>query len=60
MCEKNTGYYLRKSGTDWYTITYHYSNDYDENYMNYKFTQKEIDKLDTGSYDIVPVEDKEK
>ena len=60
LCEKNTGYYLRKSGTDWYTITCHYSNDYDENYMNYKFTQKEIDKLDTGSYDIVPVEDKEK
>lgn len=58
LCEKNTGYYLRKSGTDWYTITCHYSNDYDENYMNYKFTQKEIDKLDTGSYDIVPVEDK--
>lgn len=59
LCEKNTGYYLRKSGTDWYTITCHYSNDYDENYMNYKFTQKEIDKLDTGSYDIVPVEDGE-
>ena len=60
LCEKNTGYYLRKSGTDWSTITCHYTNDYDENYMNCKFTQKEIDKLDTGSYDIVPVEDKEK
>ncbi|WP_445080916.1 DUF1642 domain-containing protein [Lactococcus sp. KTH0-1S] len=59
LCEKNTGYYLRKSGTDWYGITSHYSNDSDENYMNYKFTQKEIDKLDTGSYELVPVEDGE-
>lgn len=59
LCEKNTGYYLRKSGTDCYTINCHYSNDYDENYMNYKFTQKEIDKIYTGSYNIVPVEDGE-
>ena len=56
LCEKNTGYYLRKSGTDWYGITAHYSNDYDENYMNYKFTQKEIDNLDTGSYEKIEVE----
>lgn len=57
--EKNTGYYLRKKGNDGYEITPHYSNDYDEKYTHYKFTQKEIDKLDTGSYDIVPVEDGE-
>ncbi len=57
--EKNTGYYLRKSGTDWYGITSHYSNDSDENYMNYKFTQQEIDSMQTGSYELVPVEDGE-
>ncbi len=57
LCEKNTGYYLRKSGTDWYGITAHYSNDYDENYMNYKFTQKEIDNLDTGSYEQIKAEE---
>lgn len=59
LCEKNTGYYLRKSGTDWYGITSHYSNDSDENYMNYKFTQQEIDSMQTGSYELVPVEDGE-
>jgi hypothetical protein len=57
--EKNTGYYLRKKGNNEYGITPHYSNDYDEKYMHYKFTQKEIDKLDTGSYELVPVEDGE-
>ena len=57
--EKNTGYYLRKTGNDGYQITPHYSNDYDEKYMHYKFTKQEIDKIDTGSYDIVPVEDGE-
>ena len=53
--EKNTGYYLRKTGNNEYEITAHYSNDYDENYMHYKFTQQEIDSMQTGSYELVPV-----
>ncbi len=57
--EKNTGYYLRKTGNNEYGITPHYSNDYDENYMHYKFTQQEIDSMETGSYELVPVEDGE-
>ena len=57
--EKNTGYYLRKKGNNEYGITPHYSNDSDENYMNYKFTQSEIDSMETGSYEVVPVEDGE-
>ena len=57
--EKNTGYYLRKTGNDGYEITPHYSNDYDEKYMHYKFTQYEIDSMETGSYELVPVEDGE-
>ena len=57
--EKNTGYYLRKTGNDVYGITPHYSNDYDEKYMRYKFTQSEIDSMETGSYEPVPVEDGE-
>ncbi|MGX8059421.1 DUF1642 domain-containing protein [Lactococcus lactis] len=57
--EKNTGYYLRKTGNNEYGITPHYSNDYDENYMHYKFTQQEIDSMQTGSYELVPVEDGE-
>lgn len=57
--EKNTNYYLRKTVNNSYEITPHYSNDYDEKYMHYKFTQKEIDTIDTGSYEVVPVEDGE-
>ena len=57
--EKNTGYYLRKKGNNEYGITPHYSNDYDEKYMHYKFTQQEINNIDTGSYELVPVEDGE-
>ena len=57
--EKNTGYCLRKTGNNEYGITPHYSNDYDENYMHYKFTQQEIDSMQTGSYELVPVEDGE-
>ncbi|MCT0056738.1 DUF1642 domain-containing protein, partial [Lactococcus lactis subsp. lactis] len=57
--EKNTGYYLRKTGNDRYGITPHYSNDYNEKYMRYKFTQSEIDSMETGSYELVPVEDGE-
>ena len=57
--EKNTGYYLRKTGNNMYGITAHYSNDYNEKYMHYKFTQQEIDSMQTGSYELVPVEDGE-
>ena len=57
--EKNTGYYLRKKGNNEYGITPHYSTDYDEKYMHYKFTQQEIDSMQTGSYELVPVEDGE-
>lgn len=57
--EKNTGYYLRKTGNNEYGITPHYSNDYDEKYMHYKFTKQEIDSMETGSYELVPVEDGE-
>ena len=57
--EKNTGYYLRKTGNNEYEITPHYSTDYDEKYMHYKFTQQEIDSMQTGSYELVPVEDGE-
>ncbi|WP_170275157.1 DUF1642 domain-containing protein [Lactococcus lactis] len=57
--EKNTNYYLRKTGNNEYGITPHYSNDYDEKYMHYKFTKQEIDSMQTGSYEIVPVEDGE-
>ena len=57
--EKNTGYYLRKKGNNEYGITPHYSNDYDEKYMHYKVTQQEIDSMQTGSYELVPVEDGE-
>ena len=59
--EKNTGYYLRKTGNNMYGITAHYSNDYNEKYMHYKFTQQEIDSMQTGSYEqiAVPVEDGE-
>ncbi|KSU21559.1 prophage pi3 protein 37 [Lactococcus lactis subsp. lactis] len=57
--EKNTGYYLRKKGNNEYGITPHYSNDYDEKYMHYKFTKQEIDSMQTGSYELVPVEDGE-
>ena len=53
--EKNTGYYLRKTGNNMYGITPHYSNDYDENYMHYKFTQQEIDSMQTGSYEQIEV-----
>ncbi len=54
--EKNTGYYLRKKGNNEYGITPHYSNDYDEKYMHYKFTQYEIDSMETGSYEQIEVE----
>ncbi len=57
--EKNTGYYLRKTGNNEYEITPHYSNDYDKKHMHYKFTQSEIDSMETGSYELVPVEDGE-
>ena len=57
--EKNTGYYLRKTGNNEYEITPHYSNDYDKKHMHYKFTQSEIDSMETGSYEHVPVEDGE-
>ena len=57
--EKNTGYYLRKKGNNEYGITPHYSNDYDEKYMHYKFTQQEIDSMETGSYEQIKVEDGE-
>ncbi len=53
--EKNTGYYLRKTGNNEYGITPHYSNDYDEKYMHYKFTQQEIDSMETGSYEQIEV-----
>ena len=53
--EKNTGYYLRKTGNNRYEITPHYSNDYDEKYMHYKFTQQEIDSMETGSYEKIEV-----
>lgn len=55
--EKNTGYYLRKKGNNEYGITPHYSNDSDENYMNYKFTQSEIDSMETGSYEQIKAEE---
>ncbi len=55
--EKNTGYYLRKTGNNEYGITPHYSNDYDEKYMHYKFTQQEIDSMQTGSYEQIEVEE---
>lgn len=55
--EKNTGYYLRKTGNDVYGITPHYSNDYDEKYMRYKFTQSEIDSMQTGSYEQIEAEE---
>jgi hypothetical protein len=54
--EKNTGYYLRKTGNNEYGITSHYSNDYDEKNMHYKFTQQEIDSMETGSYEQIEVE----
>ncbi|WP_229049630.1 DUF1642 domain-containing protein [Lactococcus lactis] len=54
--EKNTGYYLRKKGNNEYGITPHYSNDYDEKYMHYKFTQSEIDSMETGSYEQIKAE----
>lgn len=54
--EKNTGHYLRKTGNNEYKITPHYSNDYDEKYMHYKFTQQEIDSMETGSYEQIEVE----
>ena len=57
--EKNTGFYLRKTGNNEYEITPHYSNDYDKKHMHYKFTQSEIDSMETGSYELVPVEDGE-
>ena len=57
--EKNTGYYLRKTGNNRYEITAHYSNDSNEKYMHYKFTQQEIDSMETGSYEQIPVEDGE-
>jgi len=53
--EKNTGHYLRKTGNNEYKITPHYSNDYDEKYMHYKFTQQEIDSMETGSYEQIEV-----
>ncbi|WP_396426279.1 DUF1642 domain-containing protein [Lactococcus cremoris] len=53
--EKNTGHYLRKTGNNEYEITPHYSNDYDEKYMHYKFTQQEIDSMETGSYEQIEV-----
>ena len=53
--EKNTGYYLRKTGNNMYGITAHYSNDYNEKYMHYKFTQQEIDSMQTGSYEQIEV-----
>ncbi len=53
--EKNTGYYLRKTGNNRYGITAHYSNDSNEKYMHYKFTQQEIDSLETGSYEKIEV-----
>jgi|GEM_PF-1069123 len=53
--EKNTGYYLRKTGNGVYGITPHYSNDYSEKYMTYKFTQQEIDSMETGSYEQIEV-----
>ena len=53
--EKNTGYYLRKTGNNEYGITPHYSNDYDEKYMHYKFTQQEIESMQTGSYEQIEV-----
>ena len=54
--EKNTGYYLRKTGNDVYGITPHYSNDCYEKYITYKFTQEEIDSMETGSYERIEVE----
>lgn len=53
--EKNTGYYLRKTGNNRYGITAHYSNDFNEKYMHYKFTQQEIDSMQTGSYEQIEV-----
>ncbi|WP_332372539.1 DUF1642 domain-containing protein [Lactococcus cremoris] len=53
--EKNTGYYLRKTGNNRYEITAHYSNDSNEKYMHYKFTQQEIDSMETGSYEQIEV-----
>ena len=55
--EKNTGYYLRKTGNDVYGITPHYSNDCYEKYITYKFTQAEIDSMETGSYEQIEVEE---
>ena len=55
--EKNTGYYLRKTGNDVYGITPHYSNDCYEKYITYKFTQQEIDSMETGSYEQIEVEE---
>ncbi|MCT1174289.1 DUF1642 domain-containing protein, partial [Lactococcus lactis] len=57
--EKNTGYYLRKTGNNEYGITPHYSNDYDEKYTHYKFTQQEIDSMPVESYEQIKVEDGE-
>ena len=51
--EKNTGYYLNKKLSHLELVVNPY---FDE---NNKFTQAEIDKLQTGSYELVPVEDGE-
>ena len=53
--EKNTGYYLRKTGNNSYGITAHYSNDFNEKYMHYKFTKQEINSMQTGSYEQIEV-----
>ena len=54
LCEKNTGYYLNKKGDSLKLVVNPY---FDE---DNKFTQSEIDKLNTGSYEQIEVKVEEK
>ena len=50
LCEKNTGYYLKKKGDILKLVVNPYFDEDNE------FTQSEIDELHTGSYVQIPVE----
>ena len=49
LCEKNTGYYLKKKGDSLKLVVNPYFDDDNE------FTQSEIDKLNVGSYEQIEV-----
>lgn len=54
LCEKNTGYYLNKKGDSLNLVANHLvANPYFDD--NNKFTQSEIDELNIGSYEQIPV-----